>query len=162
VKTFEILPEYLKSKTRGVNNYRDWGIALGRRFRALKLWWVIRNFGVNGLQEKLRTHISLAAKISQFITESDDFELLAPVPLNTVCFRFHPKGIDQEEKLDQINDKLLQTINSTGKCYFSHTKLKGKYTIRFMIGQTQTEESHVTDAWNLIIKTSQELCDLEE
>jgi len=99
----------------------------------------------------------LAEKITQIIKERDDFDLLAPVPLNTICFRYHPNNINQEDILDQINEKIIQSINSSGKCYFSHTKLKGKFTIRFCIAQTTTEESHVMEAWNFIVSTSQSI-----
>lgn len=150
LRTFEILPEYLKTGTRGkVNDYRDWGIPLGRRFRALKLWFVLRNFGVRGLQERLREHISLAQKIREEVENTAGFELMAPVPLNTVCFRFHPEGMEGDE-LNQINARLLEKINQTGKAYFTHTRLRGQFVIRFMIGQTNTTQEHVYNAWKLI------------
>ncbi len=151
IKSLEILPEYLKTKSRGkVNDYRDWGIPLGRRFRALKLWFVIRNFGVSGLQEKLRSHLRLTAKLQKMINESGDFEIMAPVPLNTICFRYHPAGEDNPELLDSLNEKLLQDINDSGKAYFTHTRLNGSFVIRFVIGQTNVSEKHVINAWNLI------------
>ena len=150
LRTFEILPEYLKTGTRGkVNDYRDWGIPLGRRFRALKLWFVLRNFGVRGLQERLREHISLAQKIREKVENTAGFELMAPVPLNTVCFRFHPEGMEGDE-LNQLNARLLEKINQTGKAYFTHTRLHGQFVIRFMIGQTGTTQEHVDNAWKLI------------
>ena len=154
VKTFEILPEYLKTKTKGVNNYRDWGIQLGRRFRALKLWFVIRGYGLEGLQEKIRFHLQLTQKIVTNIKQSDNFELLAPVPVNTICFRFKPSKITDENELNEMNEQLLEKLNATGKVYFTHTKLQGKYTIRFVIGQTEVQERHVDYAWNLILKYS--------
>lgn len=154
VNTFEILPEYLKTKSRNVNNYRDWGIQLGRRFRALKLWFVIRGYGVEGLQKKIRYHLELTNKIVDLIKDSENFELLAPVPVNTICFRFHPSSISDEDKLNKLNEQLLESLNETGKVYFTHTKLNGKYTIRFVIGQTEVNESHVMKAWNLIIAYS--------
>ena len=157
VKTFEIHPEYLKTKSQGVNNYRDWGIQLGRRFRALKLWFVIRGYGVEGLQEKIRFHLSLTQKIVSKIQESKDFELLAPVPVNTICFRFKPEGMKNEEEINSINEQLLDKLNASGKVYFTHTKLNEKYTIRFVIGQTEVEEKHVDFAWNLIVQFSNEL-----
>ncbi len=97
IRTFEVLPEYLKTRTRGkVNDYRDWGVPLGRRFRALKLWSVIRSYGVEGLQEKVRYHISLAKNLSEEINRERDFELLAPVVISVVCFRFHPAGYTED------------------------------------------------------------------
>ncbi len=158
IKTLEILPEYLKTRTRGlVNDYRDWGIPLGRRFRALKLWFVIRNFGISGLQEKLRYHIKLAGDLAKVIDDLDNFERLAPVPLNTVCFRYHPGDINEPEDLDRINEKLLEQLNNSGEVYFTHTRLKGKFTIRFMIGQAKVTEKHVKAAWKRIVETAQKL-----
>ena len=150
IKTLEILPEYLKTQTQGVKNYRDWGLQFGRKFRALKLWFVIRNYGVKGLQEKIRYHLELTKKIKDLIESSNEFELLAPVELNTICFRHIPKGMTDEEKINEHNEKLLNILNKTGEVYFTHTKLNGKYTIRFVIGQTEVQERHVIEGWNLI------------
>ena len=158
IRTFEILPEYLKTQTRGhVNDYRDWGVPLGRRFRALKLWFVIRSYGVSGLQEKIRYHLKMAKDLFQKIEKHPDFEILAPVPLNTICFRYHPHNLNNPEKLDQLNQTLLEGINNSGKAYFTHTRLNNKYTIRFMIGQTNTTEKHVGQAWKLIVETAEKL-----
>lgn len=158
IKTFEILPEYLKTKTRGqVNDYRDWGIPLGRRFRALKLWFVIRSYGVNGLQEKLRYHLNLTKNLATIIDDHPNFERLAPVPLNTICFRYHPPGIHDPEELDALNETLLHTINQSGKAYFTHTKINNKYTIRFVIGQTNVLEKHIHEAWKRIVETSERI-----
>jgi len=157
IRTFEILPEYLKTKTHGhVNDYRDWGIQLGRRFRALKLWFVLRNYGKRKMQEIIREHIRLARMIKQNVEEAPDFELLAPAPLNTVCFRYHPSGKD-EETLNRINQQLLDELNRSGKVYFTHTRLHGKFTIRFVIGQTYTREEHVRKAWSEITRTANEI-----
>lgn len=158
IKTFEILPEYLKTRTRGmVNDYRDWGIPLGRRFRALKLWFVIREFGVKGLQDKIRNHLHLANAIKKQIEEDENFELMAPVPLNTVCFRFHPKRIHDENRLNLLNEKLIQDLNKTGKLYLTHTKLNGKFTLRMVIAQTNVTEKHVFIAWKIIKELSEKL-----
>ena len=158
IKTFEILPEYLKTKTRGqVNDYRDWGIPLGRRFRALKLWFVIRSYGVSGLQEKLRFHLKLVQDLADTIDNDDNFERLAPVPLNTICFRYHPANINDPEKLDSINEKLLHELNQSGKVYLTHTRLNSRYAIRFVVGQTNVTEQHITAAWNRIVETSGKL-----
>lgn len=122
LKTFEVLPEYLKTANRGVvNDYRDWGVPLGRRFRALKLWFVIRNYGVEGLQKQLRAHISLAQELTTWIKTSPDFELLVPTTLNLVCFRYHPKNIQEEEVLNTINKKILDQLNQSGCMYLTHT-----------------------------------------
>jgi len=150
LRTFEILPEYLKTREDNqVNNYRDWGIPLGRRFRALKLWFVIRSFGVDGLRTKLRNHIELADQFRNWIESHPNFQLLAPVPLNTVCFHYAPVGSTLEEQ-NQWNAQLLEELNSSGKMYLTHTKLNGVYTIRMVIGQTSVDKKHIEEAWQLI------------
>ena len=154
IKTFEILPEYLKTRTRGtVNDYRDWGIPLGRRFRALKLWSVIRMYGVEGLREKIRYHIQLAAKLSEMISQEPDFEILAPVTINVVCFRFRPSGLDDNE-INRINRELNHRLNDTGKIYLTHTVINGIYTLRMVTGQTNVRTEHVQRAWDLIRTTA--------
>lgn len=156
VRTFEITPEYLKTaEDERVKNYRDWGIPLGRRFRALKLWFVIRNFGIEGLRNKIRTHIELAQKQKSVIEQDLDFELLAPVPLNTICFRYHPSYIDDDNKLNELNSKLLELVNDSGKLFITHTKLDGRFTLRMVIGNTNVEQRHVDEAWNLIKEKSE-------
>ncbi len=152
IQTFEILPEYLKTREGNtVNNYRDWGIQLGRRFRALKLWFVIRTFGVKGLQDKIRNHINWARAFESLINNNPQFELLAPSPLATVCFRFHPTGIDDESTLNDLNVKLLEDINQSDKIFLTHTKLNEKFSIRFVVGQTNTELRHIQEAWAIIL-----------
>ncbi|GAG66232.1 unnamed protein product, partial [marine sediment metagenome] len=155
LKTFEILPEYLKTKSRGkVNDYRDWGVPLGRRFRGLKLWFVIRSFGVKGLQEKIRLHISLAQWLKKSIEEEKGFELMAPVTLNTVCFRFNPNNTIKPQELNNLNEKLLNRLNKSGKLYLTHTKIKGNFVIRMVVSQTYVTEKHVKNAWERIKKTA--------
>jgi aromatic-L-amino-acid decarboxylase len=157
IRTFEILPEYLKTRTRGVvNDYRDWGVPLGRRFRALKLWNVIRSFGVKGLQEKVRYHIEIASKLSDRISGEPDFEILAPVVISVVCFRFRPQGID-EEQVNKLNEKLNHLLNDSGKIYLTHTVLNGKYTLRMVTAQTNVTLEHVEKAWELIKSTARSL-----
>jgi aromatic-L-amino-acid decarboxylase len=150
IRTFEILPEYLKTRTRGqVNDYRDWGIPLGRRFRALKLWAVIRSYGVDGLQNVIRGHLRLAQMLAGLIEADKDFELMAPVPLNTVCFRYRPDGMSDSEA-DRINEQINHALNDSGKIYLTHTKVNGRYVLRMVTAQTNVTEYHVTEAWNLI------------
>lgn len=157
IRTFEILPEYLKTRTRGqVNDYRDWGIPLGRRFRALKLWSVIRMYGVEGLQEKIRYHIKLAAWLEERIRKESDFELLAPVIINVVCFRYKPEG-KPEKELNNLNEILNHRLNDSGKIYLSHTSINGIYTLRMVTGQTNVEMAHVEEAWKLIKETARSL-----
>ena len=123
---------------------------LGRRFRALKLWWVIRDYGVEGLQKKIRKHIQMTQDLAEKIENSNNFELLAPAPLNTICFRYKPPGIEDSGELNRINEELLERLNSTGKVYMTHTKLNGVYAIRIAVGQTYVEQRHVDVAWFLI------------
>jgi aromatic-L-amino-acid decarboxylase len=158
INTFSINPEYLKTKTAGqVNDYRDWGIQLGRRFRALKLWFVIRSFGLEGLKEKIRYHISLAKSLESKILNHPDFELITPRTLNLVCFRFKPKHVIDLEELNMLNERLLQKLNATGKIYLTHTKLNGKYTLRMVIAQTNVKEEHVNKAWDLLTEMAKSL-----
>lgn len=155
VNTFSITPDYLKTSVdEEVKNYRDWGIPLGRRFRALKLWFVIREMGIEGIQEKIRSHIILGKWLAKQVTEHPDFELLAPAPLNTVCFRY-TKGPD--EALDMINEKIMNTINASGKLFFTQTKLKGKFTLRLAFGNTNLAAYHVENAWKLIQATAKQI-----
>ncbi|MEA1886433.1 MAG: aminotransferase class I/II-fold pyridoxal phosphate-dependent enzyme [Bacteroidota bacterium] len=154
IQTFEILPEYLKTRTRGqVNDYRDWGIPLGRRFRALKLWFVIRSFGLKGLREKVRNHISYAAWLANRVEEHPDFEMTAPPSLNTVCFRYRP-GKGDAKSLNEINERLNHKLNDTGKIYLTHTRIKDKYSLRMVISQTNVEMENVQRAWALITETA--------
>ena len=155
IRTFEILPEYLKTGNRGlVNDYRDWGIPLGRRFRALKLWFVIRSFGVTQLQEMIREHIRIARWLEKQTIAEPNFEIMAPVPLSLVCFRYHPSGINDTDNLNHINTELLSKLNTSGRIFLTHTKLNGQYTLRMSIAGTQTTNHHVEKAWELIKETS--------
>ncbi len=157
IRTFEILPEYLKTRTRGnVNDYRDWGIPLGRRFRALKLWFVIRSYGVSGLQEKIRQHVQIAKNLAETISGEPDFEILAPVTINTVCFRYNP-GTDNEDTLNRLNERLNHELNDSGKIYISHTVLRKKYTLRMVTAQTNVTQEHADKAWDLIRSTARKL-----
>jgi len=149
VRTFEIHPEYLKTGVDAkVKNYRDWGIQLGRRFRALKLWFVIRSYGVEGLQAMVREHLRLAALVKDWVEGDDRFELLAPVDLGLVCFRLDDGR--EESGLNELNRRLLERVNASGRVFLTHTTLRGKYTIRLVVGQRTTEERHVRGAWDII------------
>ena len=142
-------PEYIRTREEAqVNNYKDWGIQLGRRFRALKLWFVIRFMGVNEIKARIRNHIRLGQWFARQIEDHHDFELLAPVPLNTVCFRYNPGQYD-EEKLNEINEALMNTLNDSGKLFMTHTKRNGKINVQRVKGQTNVEKHHVEEAWNL-------------
>lgn len=148
VNTFAILPEYLKTRTDGqVNNYCDWGIPLGRRFRALKLWFVLRYYGLEGIQEKLRGHMKMTCWLEEQINAAPDFHMLVPRNLNLACFHYKPPGITDLDTINQLNEKLLHQLNDTGKIFLTHTKIRGVYTLRIVIGQTTVEQRHVEAAW---------------
>lgn len=152
INTLSVLPEYLRNQATesgAVIDYRDWQIPLGRRFRSLKLWWVIRHYGVEGLRYHIRRHIELAQNFAKWVKDDDRFELAVPPPLNLVCFR-HVGG-------EAINEKLLERLNQSGRLYLTHTKLSDKYTLRFCVGQTNTEAHHVYQAWQEIKKTAAEV-----
>jgi aromatic-L-amino-acid/L-tryptophan decarboxylase len=145
IKTLSVLPEYLKNKATesgAVFDYRDWQIPLGRRFRSLKLWFVIRHYGIEGLQHHVRRHVALAQQFAGWLKNDSNFELAAPVPLNLVCFR-HKGG-------DEINQNLMDRLNRSGDLYLTHTKLNDRLTLRFCVGQTNTEARHVERAWKRI------------
>jgi len=142
INALSILPEYLKNQATqsgAVIDYRDWQIALGRRFRALKLWFVIRHYGVEGLQHHIRRHVELAQRFVGWVEEDARFELMAPAPLNLVCFR-HKAG-------DDFNQTLMDRLNASGELYLTHTKLNGVFSLRMSIGQEQTDAKHVEQAW---------------
>ena len=150
IKTFSVLPEYLRNKATesgAVIDYRDWHIQLGRRFRSLKLWFVIRYYGVEGLRYHIRQHVELAQQFAAWVEEDPNFQLAVSPPLNLVCFR-HTGG-------DEVNQQLLESINQSGKIYLTHTSLDDQYTLRMCVGQTYTEEKHVKQAWNLLHSTAE-------
>jgi aromatic-L-amino-acid decarboxylase len=145
IRTLSILPEYLRNKATesgAVIDYRDWHVPLGRRFRSLKLWFVLRSFGVEGLRERIRLHVNLAQEFARWVEESEEFELAAPALLNLVCFR-HRSG-------EKVTQQILDRLNSSGQMALSHTRLDGQLTLRMSIGQTNTEHRHVERAWRLI------------
>lgn len=156
-RAFSLVPEYLKTaQDSEVDNLMDYGFQLGRRFRSLKLWFIIRYFGVEGIANRLREHIAWAKEFSNRIIEANYFELTAPVPFSTVCFRYNPGG-KTEAELNTINEKLLEKINSTGKIFLSHTKLYEKFVIRLTIGGIRHEQRHIENAWELVKTTAREL-----
>ncbi|MCC6458217.1 MAG: aspartate aminotransferase family protein [Caldilineaceae bacterium] len=152
IDALSILPEYLRNQATesgAVIDYRDWQVSLGRRFRSLKLWFVIRHYGVEGLRHHIRRHVQLAQDFARWVEASSDFEVAAPSPLNLVCFR-HQAG-------DAFNQVLLERLNASGALYLSHTKLDNKFTLRMSIGQTHTEAHHVAQAWQHIQETAAQL-----
>lgn len=149
-KTFLLVPSYLQTENdQHSKDYSNWGIQLGRRFRSLKLWFVIRNFGVNGIQERLRTHLRLAGIFENWIENHTKFELLVPRSLVVTCFRFFNPD-KTEEELNRLNKALLENINATGKVYISHTFVENKFALRFVCAQTDTAEKHIDEAIQVI------------
>jgi aromatic-L-amino-acid decarboxylase len=152
-QAFSLVPEYLRTaEPESVKNFMDYGPQLGRRFRALKFWFVMRYFGSEGLANIIREHVRLAGEFARWVDESPDFERLAPTPLSTVCFRACPPGLagsaEGESYLDVLNEKLMEDVNRGGKVFISHTKLDGKFTLRLAIGNIRTRREHVTLAWS--------------
>ncbi len=152
---FSLVAEYLKTTDEPiVKNGMDYGIQLGRRFRALKLWFVIRYFGREGLIERLREHCRLARLFASWVEESENWELLAPVPFALVCFRAvsspHVSKGSTDDELNSINEKIMNEINSSGDAYLSHTKLNGKFTLRLSVGSIRVEERHIEKVWDLL------------
>ncbi len=150
-KAFSLVPEYLKtSEEDTVKNGMDYGIQLGRRFRALKLWFVMRYFGKEGMIERLREHCRLARLFASWVDASPDFEMMAPVPFALVCFRAVYKNAASEEELDDLNERLMNEINASGKAYLSHTKLNGRFTLRLSVGSIRVEERHLAKVWGIL------------
>ncbi len=159
-KAFSLVPEYLKTSDEGaVKNGMDYGIQLGRRFRALKLWFVMRYFGRDGLEARIREHCRLAQIFASWIEAAKDFELMAPVPFSLVCFRANPilsepgavaTGLSSLPDIDELNDKLMNAINASGEAYLSHTKLNGKFTLRLSVGSIRVQERHLKKVWDLL------------
>ena len=154
IQTFEILPEYLKTNTRGkVNDYRDWGIPLGRRFRALKLWFVIREYGASGIRTKIKEHIALAAWLEQQVNDHPDFEMVVDRVMSLVVFRC-VKHSDLE-KNNALNAHILTAVNASGQAYITHTKVNDQYVLRVVTGQTHIQKHHVEKLWKLIQQAAQ-------
>lgn len=149
-RAFSLVPEYLVTPEQDdVVNLMDYGVQLGRRFRALKLWMVIRAFGADGLAARLERHCDLASTFAGWIDGEPDWELCAPVPFSLVCFRYAPAGV-REPELERINADILRRVNESGEAYLSHTKLNGRYVLRLAIGNIRTELTHVERAWTLL------------
>ena len=145
IQTLSVLPEYLRNQATesgAVIDYRDWQIPLGRRFRALKLWFVLRHYGSEGLQHHIRQHVALAQQFAAWVQNDSRFELAAPTPLNLICFR-HKGG-------DAANQWLMERLNRSGDLYLTHTKLNHRFTLRMSVGQTNMQPRHVQNAWKRI------------
>ncbi|MDR5696754.1 MAG: pyridoxal-dependent decarboxylase [Armatimonadota bacterium] len=155
-RAFSLVPDYLRTFEDDVTNYMDYGIQLGRRFRALKLWMVLRMFGVRALQEAIRRHVALAQTFAAWVDASEEFERVAPVPFSTVCFRWRPGGVCDTEA-DRLNEALMDAVNATGQAYLSHTRLGGRFVLRLAVGHLRTEERHVARCWALLREHAQRL-----
>ena len=147
---FSLVPEYLRAPETGdIRSYMDYGPQLGRRFRALKLWFVLRAYGREGIATRLREHIRLAQEFAGWIDETPEWERMAPAPFSTVCFRARPAGLD-EAALDRLNQAVLDNVNASGEAFLSHTRLHDKLTLRVAIGNIRTREEHVRRVWELL------------
>jgi aromatic-L-amino-acid decarboxylase len=156
---FSLVPEYLRSvHDSDVENYMEYGVALGRRFRALKLWFVLRYFGAEGLAARINDHFRLAAMFKDWIDQDPSFERIAPVPLTTVCFRAHPQGVDDDEALNAINDRLMHAVNASGQMFITQTKLSDRTVLRLVVSHLRTEQRHVEHAWQLLQEKCSEIC----
>jgi len=152
-QAFSLVPEYLKTaeSSRGARNLMDTGVQLGRRFRSLKLWMILRHFGAEGIRAALSEHIRLAQLFSQWVDADADFERLAPVPFSVVCFRARPGNRPMSEvELNALNDRLLSSVNGTGEVFLSHTVLNGRFTLRLAVGHLRSTERHIARAWKLL------------
>jgi aromatic-L-amino-acid decarboxylase len=158
-EAFSLVPEYLRTTEAGaVENLMDTGIQLGRRFRALKLWMILRYFGADGLRARLAEHIRLAHVFATWVEHSDRFELSAPVPFSVVCFRAKPSLPAADDRaIDAFNERLLEAVNQTGEVFLSHTRLNGRFVIRLAVGHIRTTERHVRKAWDVLCECATRL-----
>ncbi len=159
-RAFSLVAEYLRTNEDSeVENFMDYGIQLGRRFRSLKLWFIIRYFGTDGIIEILREHLRLGKQFASLIDKSNLFERLAPTPFSTICFRANPEKYGNQDELNKLNQKLMDDINSTGKLFLTHTKLNNNFVIRLVVSGIRTEEKHLIAAWELINSTLKKILD---
>ena len=156
-RAFSIVPEFvLTTPEADAINYMEYGIQLGRRFRALKLWFVLRHLGAEGIRERLRSHIALAQEFARWVEAEPEWEVLAPHPLSVVCFRYAPTGMD-EPALERLNAAIVDAVNAGGEVFLSHTKVRGTYAIRLAIGNLRTERSDVELAWSILKREARAL-----
>jgi len=157
-RAFSLVPEYLRTPATGgtPRNLMDTGVQLGRRFRALKLWMVLRTYGAEGIRALIKGHMALARAFAAWVDEDARFERLAPVPFSVVCFRATPPGVAAAD-LDAFNERLLDSVNATGDVFLSHTRLNGVLTLRLAVGHLRTTDVHVRRAWDLLRQHADEL-----
>ncbi len=158
-EAFSLVPEYLKTtEAPEVRNLMDTGVQLGRRFRSLKLWFILRYFGAEGMRTRIAEHLRLARRFARWVDDDPDFERLAPVPMSVVCFRAAPATLAGDAAaLDTFNERLLHELNSSGELFLSHTRLRGVFALRLAIGHARTTEAHVAAAWDLVRRTASRL-----
>jgi aromatic-L-amino-acid decarboxylase len=150
-RAFSLTPEYLRTNEQDVAlSYSDYSFQLGRRFRALKLWFVLRAFGMEGLRARVRHHCELATTFANWVRAEPGWEVLAPVGMSVVCFRHCPDASMDEVALERHNSVIMEGVNQSGKVFLSHTKLNGRYVLRVAIGNLRTQESHLAEAWRLL------------
>lgn len=156
-RALEIYPEYLLTSRGGeVEDFRNFGVQLGRRFRALKLWMVFRSYGLEGMRRMIKQHIELAQEVHRKVKQLPDFEVMAPCHFGLVTLRYKPQGVHDEAELERLNRALVEQLNASGEIYLTHTKLRGKYTLRLSIGQLSSTREHVMRALEMILKTARE------
>jgi aromatic-L-amino-acid decarboxylase len=147
---FSLVPPYLRTQEdEAVRNYMNYGPQLGRRFRALKLWFILRSFGREGIVRRLREHMRLARELAGWIDQSEDWELTAPVPFSTVVFSAAPAGVEPAQ-LDAVNRRIEEIVNASGEAFLATTVLDGRVVMRLAIGNLRTEERHVRSTWRLL------------
>jgi len=150
VRAFSIIPDYLRAAETGkARDLMDYGVALGRRFRSLKLWFVLRYFGREGIISNIRRHLDLARSLADWVEREEGWSLEAPVPLGLVCFRYAPAGLDGEAA-DAVNQRILDAVNASGEAFLTPTRLRGRLVIRLAIGNLKTTEAHVARTWDLL------------
>lgn len=151
--TFSLVPEYIRTPDTGeVHNFNEYGVQLGRRFRALKLWMMIRYFGSAGMADRIRNHVAMAGELRSWIEAEPGWEMLAPTPFATLCFRYAPEGVDD---LDRLNEGIMEEVNRSGEIFLSHTKLQDRYSIRVSIGNPRQTIDHVRRCWELLKEAAQ-------
>ena len=153
-RTFSLAADFLMTPETGVHNYMDYGLQLGRRFRALKLWFVLRSFGVEGIQQRLRGHIALAQELASWIEAESEWEIAAPHPLSVVCFRHVPPGLEPEA-VDAHNLAVMDAVNAGGEVFLSSTRLYGRVVLRIAIGNERTTRDDVVLAWQIVSEAAQ-------
>jgi len=156
-RTFSLAADFLTTPEAGVRNYMDYGLQLGRRFRALKLWFAMRRLGVAGMRERLRAHVALAQRFAAWVQAQPNWEVVAPHPLSVVCFRYAPAGLD-DERCDERNAAIVEAVNATGEAFLSTTRLHGRLVVRLAIGNERTTEDDVRAAWELLQTAAREAC----